>query len=634
MTIISQTYGPTGRLRLSDRRIVRSRSRVLRGAIPVFWIVLLIVLTSPGCSPRGSQPEGRVRTISVVCLLDGETYRDKSHVLSILNQVERSSRESFIVTPFMPFLSYEEGREAGDLDDFFGLARQKRAHLVVGLIEKAKDGKTYHTALILSPGGEILGKYRKSHRVAWDGEFALGNDLPVFETPVGRVGLTLESDFYFPEIYEVLRMKGAEILVWQHSPERLREHFQWLPLISARPRDSHAFLVTAHYADVRTYITNNYEYGMKGAAFGRSMVIDRSGTPRADTGYRQGVARVTVDLDEKKVDVYPMTPNFENLFYVPNNGGRAAFRPIAEPWSAPELPDYKKRRARIAVAYASGNEMWRDGVYPATIMELLEQAREFKPDLILFSENGIRQTDHPEVKRGLDDISSWAAAHRCYVVVGGIGDEEYPNGAARIWDRSGKMVYSEPIYWMSGAESLKVLDTDFARVATHTCGDLYAFPIDRVLALEGAELILDPSQMWGPDGYHNELLLRARAIDNGVYVACAHWNTSDPGLRSVIIDPYGGLIASSAFQEKGVVFADIDFGREKIYYAGLSPNQPASKDQDIANYFTPDLPDVQKGWRKMIFESRRPELYGIIPTENSVTRRYISKEMQKQKEEQ
>jgi hypothetical protein len=36
----------------------------------------------------------------------------------------------------------------------------------------------------------------------------------------------------------------------------------------------------------------------------------------------------------------------------------------------------------------------------------------------------------------------------------------------------------------------------------------------------------------------------------------------------------------------------------------------------------------------MIFDNRRPEMYGIIPTENAVTRRYISKEMQEQKEEQ
>ncbi len=551
----------------------------------------------------------------------------------MLRQVEKAPFEHLVVLPFAPFLVFEEGREKEELRDFFDLARAKRATLVLGLSEKAKDGQFYHSSLILSPRGQILGKYRKSHRLAWDdGEFALGNDLPVFETPCGKVGLTLSSDFYFPEIYEVLRMKGAEILVWQHFPERLREHFQWFPLLFARAMDSHAFLIMAHYADARTYITNNFDYGMKGAAFGRSMVIDRSGTIRADTGYRAGVATVRLNLDERKVDVYSDTPNFENLFYVPNNGGRAAFRSLAEPWQKPELPPFKKRQARIAVAYCGSDEMWRDGEYPATVLELLRRAEEFKPDLVLFSENSVRNINHPEVQKGLKDISRWAAAQRCYVAIGGIGDEEYPNGAARIWDRQGRLVYSQPIYWMGGIENLKVLDTDFARIAAHTCGDLFQFPIDRVLALQGAELILDPSQMWGPDGYHNELLLRARAIDNGCYIACAHWNTSDPGLRSVIVDPYGGIIASSSFQKKGIIFADIDFSVEKIYYAGLNPDQPQPGKEGIPAYFTPDLPDVFSGWRNHVFSSRRPELYSILPMENEVTRRYIRKDLQKKEE--
>jgi|GEM_PF-739069 len=600
--------------------------------LAVLLAVFVLGLFGFACKKAARTEARRWRTISAVCLLDGPAYRNKGHVLDILNGVERSLSPHLAVLPFIPFLSFREGHEAEDLLEFFEAARWKSAHLVIGLTENAADGKIYHSALLIGPQGEILGKYRKTHRVAWDDEFALGDDLPVFETAFGKIGLTIGSDFYFPEIYEVLRMKGAEVLVWQHFPERLREHFQWFPLLYARAMDSHAFLVTAHYADPRTYITNNYEYGMKGAAFGRSMIIDRSGTIRADTGYRHGVASLQLDLEEKKIDVYPMTPNFENLFYVPNNGGRAAFRPIAEPWEKPAEPEFKKRRARIAVAYAPASEMWRDGEYPATIIELLGRVREFKPDLVLFSENSIRKTDDPEVQRGLRDISRWAGAERSYVVIGGVGDEEYPNGAARIWDRSGRLVYSQPIYWMAGAETLRVLDTDFARIATHTCGDLFQFPIDRVLALQGAELILDPSQMWGPDGYHNELLLRARAIDNGCYIACAHWNTSDPGLRSVIVDPYGGIVASSGYGEKGIVFADIDFSRKKIYYAGMSPNQPEPKDEDIPNYFTPDLPQVFSGWRDMIFQNRRPELYGIIPTENEITRRYISKELQKKKE--
>ena len=71
------------------------------------------------------------------------------------------------------------------------------------------------------------------------------------------------------------------------------------------------------------------------------------------------------------------------------------------------------------------------------------------------------------------------------------------------------IVFSEPIYWTRGFPEIKVFDTDFARIGVHICGDLYTGEIDRVLALKGAEIIFDPSQMWGADGYNNEMLLRA-----------------------------------------------------------------------------------------------------------------------------
>jgi predicted amidohydrolase len=571
----------------------------------------------------------RERAIAAICLPDTAAAATKKDVLDFLNRVEPSRRKTLIVAPFLPFLSFAEGREASDLGEFSALARKKRAVLVLALAEKAKNGKTYHSAILLGPDGSVLGKYRQSHKLAWDGDFALGDDLPVFDTPFGRVGAAIGSDFYFPEVFEVLRMRGAEVLLWLDYPERLREHFQWIPLLFARAFDSHAFLVTAQYADPRTYITNNYAIGMRGAAFGRSMIIDRSGTIRADSGYRDGVAAAVVDLDERKLDVYPMTPNFENLFYVPNNGGRAAFQPLAEPWRKPALPAFAKRTARIAVASTSAGEMWADGSPPRAILELLDRAAELKPDLVLFSENSIRRPEDPAVRRGMEDISAWAARHRCYVAVGGLGGPEYPHGAVRVWDRRGKIIYTEPLYWQSGAESLEVFDTDFARVAAHSCGDLFQFPIDRVLALKGAELILDPSQMWGPDGAHNELLLRARAVDNACYLACAHWNTSDPGLRSVIVDPYGGLLASSGYQQRGVVFADIDFAREKVFYSGLSPKPPRAEASDIPSYFTPDLPAEFPGWRDMVFGNRRPELYGLIPQDNDVTRRYVDKRLPK-----
>ena len=138
--------------------------------------------------------------------------------------------------------------------------------------------------------------------------------------------------------------------------------------------------------------------------------------------------------------------------------------------------------------------------------------------------------------------------------------------------------------------------------AAATC---FTFPIDRVLALKGAELILDPSMMWGPSGAHNELLLRAHAIDNGCYLACAHWNSSDTGRRSVVVDPYGSVLASSKFMEDDVLYVDIDFSVERVYYAGKKERQPTPTADDIGSYFTSDVPRQLRGWRGVMLARRR-----------------------------
>jgi predicted amidohydrolase len=179
------------------RRIARAAIVLLAG---LGWLL-------PPAAASAQEPSaGRMRVVCTVCLLDGAAYQNKGHVIEMLGQVEKSRRESLIVTPFMPFLSFEEGKEKASLPEFFDFARGRKAYLVVALIERASSGKTYHTALVIGPRGEVVGRYRQSHRAAWDENLALGDDLPVIATPFAKIGLTIGSDFYFPEVYEVLRM--------------------------------------------------------------------------------------------------------------------------------------------------------------------------------------------------------------------------------------------------------------------------------------------------------------------------------------------------------------------------------------------------------------------------------------------
>ena len=564
----------------------------------------------------------RIVTISTLCLLDGDEYRNLDYVATKIGEACTEQKNDLVVAPFTPFLGFREGAERSDLDRFITLARKHGTYLAVALSESGKEGRKFHTSVLFNRGGKIVGKYRKTHALP-DDRVSLGDELPVFDTGIGKIGLTISTDFYFPEVYAVLRMKGAEVLLWQHYPERFREHFQWVPLLKARSLDSHAHFVTAMYADERTYITNRYEMGMQGAPWGRSMILNRVGTPIADTGYEDGVATAIVNLDKRKKNVYAPYYQAENVFFCNCLGDRKAFAPIAEEWAKPRLPAFKKRKARVAVGYLGRGGSGVNGKVPDAMLRVIDEAAKSKPDILLLSEMSAKIEDETTQKVA-QMVAKRAEAMSCYIIVGGVGNKDFIS-IARVWDRDGKEVFGEPIYWTKGFPEIKVYDTDFARIGIHTCGDLYTGEIDRVLALKGAEIIFDPSQHWGADGYNNELMLRARAIDNGCWVACAHWNTSDVGLRSLIIDPYGYVMAASHFQKEGAVFVDVDFEDRKVYYEGKKASQPKRGASGIPSYFSENIPEQKPGWRDIMFSRRRPSLYGIIPTNNEVIMRYRPK---------
>lgn len=572
----------------------------------------LIVLATAGANGDAH----RTVTLTSVCLLDGKPYQTRDYALEMVSRACERGRPDLVVAPYMPFLTFRAERAQADLAPFADLARAHHAYLSLALLEQEGE-RLFATSVLLDRQGKVAFKWRKTHALP-DDDVALGDSLEVCHTDFGVLGATVGTDFYFPEVYEVLRMKGAEILIWQDFPERFRDHSGWEALLQARAFDSHCHLVAAMYADPRAYLANRYEIGMQGTAFGRSMILNRVGVPVADTGYEDGVATATVDLDKRKVNPHDPWIQTENLFFVNCLGDRTAFGPVAAPAAEAARPRYSKRTARIAVA-ALG-EVWTNGKLPTRILQMLDQAAPLKPDLVLFSENSVTDADET-ARRGLQMIADKARQMRCYVCVGGIGNAEQMS-IARLWDRQGKEVYQQPLYWVKGFPEIKVFDTDFARVGCHECGDLYTPMFDRTLAVKGAELILDPSQMWGPSGRVNETLLRARALDNGAWIACAHWNSSDPGLRSLIIDPYGQVMAASKFQQEGLIFQDINFDQERVYYEGLKADQPTREERNIPSYYSQDLPEQKPGWRRMIFSSRRPELYGIIPTVNEVTMKY------------
>jgi N-carbamoylputrescine amidase len=94
-----------------------------------------------------------------------------------------------------------------------------------------------------------------------------------------------------------------------------------------------------------------------------------------------------------------------------------------------------------------------------------------------------------------------------------------------------------------------VFPTPFGRWGTLICYDRQLPETARTLALRGAQLILVPA--WGGYGEMNDIMMRVRAYENGVWLAFVHPK------RCLIIDPRGRVVAKDAGEFDQVVTANI-----------------------------------------------------------------------------
>nr|VFK39550.1 MAG: nitrilase [Candidatus Kentron sp. SD]VFK44752.1 MAG: nitrilase [Candidatus Kentron sp. SD] len=108
-----------------------------------------------------------------------------------------------------------------------------------------------------------------------------------------------------------------------------------------------------------------------------------------------------------------------------------------------------------------------------------------------------------------------------------------------------------------------VVDTPFGRLGVAVCYDLRFPELFRAMSAAGMELIAVPAAFTAQTGKaHWEILTRARAIENLVYVIAAtqgglHDNGRETYGHGMIVNPWGKILASRA-RGAGVVLAEID----------------------------------------------------------------------------
>jgi predicted amidohydrolase len=162
------------------------------------------------------------------------------------------------------------------------------AYVVCGLLEQDGD-RLRNSAVFVGPDG-LIGNYRKTHLpfLGVDRFTVPGDELPVYDTPLGRIGVEICYDLRFPEATRALALNGADVIA----------HPTNFPMAA---RIQTELITVARAAENRIYLLTANRVGKErtGEFCGWSQIVDPYGKRLAEAGVT-GEALLVADVDVEK----------------------------------------------------------------------------------------------------------------------------------------------------------------------------------------------------------------------------------------------------------------------------------------------------------------------------------------------
>jgi predicted amidohydrolase len=208
------------------------------------------------------------------------------------------------------------------IDQLRSAVHEQSLWLALGSVPVAlPDGRWANRSLIISPDGEIVGRYDKMHMFDVDLEtgeswressaYAPGQETEVVKnTPVGRLGLAICYDIRFPALFEELGRRSCDTIAIPAAFTVPTGKAHWHLLQRARAVEASAFVVAA--AQV-----GEHEDGRR--TYGHSLVVDPWGDVLLDMG-GEAVGLGFCDLDLSRIgDVRRQLPSLANRRVIPTS---------------------------------------------------------------------------------------------------------------------------------------------------------------------------------------------------------------------------------------------------------------------------------------------------------------------------
>jgi len=256
---------------------------------------------------QAARIESTTLSVALVQMNSGDSKEQNvSDALAGIDRAAATGAHLVTLPEVWSYLGPESGKRdaaetiPGPLSDL--LADRARRHgifLHAGSVYERVEGepRNYNTTVVYDPNGDEIARYRKIHLfdVDLDSDTAYnestsvapGEEIVTFEIDEIIVGLTICYDLRFPELFRILALRGAKVIVLPAAFTLVTGKDHWEPLIRARAIENAVYIVAP--AQVGQHPPGLWCYG-------RSMVVDPWGVVTAQASDQPTVLTSHLDL--------------------------------------------------------------------------------------------------------------------------------------------------------------------------------------------------------------------------------------------------------------------------------------------------------------------------------------------------
>ncbi|WP_455540161.1 carbon-nitrogen hydrolase family protein [Terrisporobacter sp.] len=196
------------------------------------------------------------------------------------------------------FPTYAEKENEYSYKFLSNIAKKNNIYLIAGSMPEKENNKIYNTSYVFNRKGEKIAKHRKIHlfdinikgkqTFKESDTLSAGNEVTIFDSEFGKIGLCICYDFRFPELARLMVDKGAKVIIVPASFNTTTGPAHWHLMFKSRAVDNQIYTIGCSPA--RNY---NSSY----TSYGHSLIVSPFGELLCELDDKEGLITYEINLE-------------------------------------------------------------------------------------------------------------------------------------------------------------------------------------------------------------------------------------------------------------------------------------------------------------------------------------------------